>query len=267
MVKIIFCDLDGTLFMPGTTDVSDQDVEAIDRWIQNGNHFVIATARNHHFLNMVTPKLKKYDFDCIGWSGASLYINHKTEKLYPFSIEEFSEIYNSLYEYRDYLKVTNICNEYIYGKPHSYVSELFQDDPTPFLEVNIDQYISNDYPPIIHLCYVFPNSQIYNQFYKDYYQIFNDEQYQLKIQNEQCFDITHIEAAKEYGIKEYLKRVNMSDCEFAVIGDSLNDVGMFHITPWSFCMKHGFIGAQKEANYIVHTVSEVIEFLENNEKG
>ena len=65
MIKVIFCDLDDTLLTPKKKDVKITDIEAIRRWLERGNQFVIATARHHTFLNKITDKMEDFDFDYI----------------------------------------------------------------------------------------------------------------------------------------------------------------------------------------------------------
>lgn len=118
MDKVIFCDLDDTLLRPETKEILNEDVQAIQYWIAKKNSFVLCTARHHTFLNNITQKLKQYDFDCIGWNGAEIYMDHKVVCLYPFSNIQFLDIYKDMYKYKDYAKVTNIDNVYIYENYH-----------------------------------------------------------------------------------------------------------------------------------------------------
>ena len=76
MDKVIFCDLDDTLLRPETKEILNEDVQAIQYWIAKKNSFVLCTARHHTFLNNITQKLKQYDFDCIGWNGAEIYMEN-----------------------------------------------------------------------------------------------------------------------------------------------------------------------------------------------
>ncbi|MBM6798716.1 HAD hydrolase family protein, partial [Coprobacillus cateniformis] len=80
MVKVIFCDLDDTLLQPKTKEITYQDQQSIKRWLDSGHLFVLATARHHSFLNNISDKFHEFDFDCIGWNGAEIYMNHKVTK-------------------------------------------------------------------------------------------------------------------------------------------------------------------------------------------
>lgn len=265
MNQIIFCDLDDTLLRPKTKEVLDEDVEAIKRWINNKNKFVLCTARHHTFLNNITTKFKSIDFDCIGWNGAEIYMNHKVICLYPFTNNQFLEIYHGMYKYKDYAKVTNIDNEYIFGKLSSYTTFMFQNDPNKILSQTIDEYIQNDYKQIIHINYIFPNKQKHHEFYEDYQKniLSGTNHYQCKETSDYSYDITQQQATKEHGIYQYLKLNNIPQKNTIAIGDSLNDIGMFHFCHMSFCMVHGHEVAKKQATYRVKNIKDVINILEN----
>lgn len=260
MVKVIFCDLDDTLLRPCTKEVLKEDEKAIERWILQGNRFVLATARHHSFLDKLHNY--HYDFDCVGWNGAEIYKDHQIMKQYFFSFQEFLQIYQAMERYKINVKITNTNNEYIFGSLHQYTYQMFKDDPIKILDVNVDQYIQSQNLPIIHINYIFPTKNLHRQFYEDYQKKGLESLYSCKVTSDHSFDITKKEATKEKGIEIYLQLIEEPIELFATIGDSLNDIGMFKMSPWSFCMSHGHQEAKKNANYIVETVSQAIEILE-----
>ncbi len=73
-----------------------------------------------------------------------------------------------MYKYKDYAKVTNIDNEYIYGKLSFYTANMFKKDSNKVIHQTIDEYILIDYKPIIHINYIFLNQQLHKEFYEDY---------------------------------------------------------------------------------------------------
>lgn len=265
MDKVIFCDLDDTLLRPETKEILNEDVQAIQYWIAKKNSFVLCTARHHTFLNNITQKLKQYDFDCIGWNGAEIYMDHKVVCLYPFSNIQFLDIYKGMYKYKDYAKVTNIDNEYIYGKLSSYTANMFKKDPNKVIHQTIDEYILTDYKPIIHINYIFPNQQLHKEFYEDYQKNILDHEklYQCKVTSDYSYDITQKQATKEQGINQYLKLNNIPKNNTIAIGDSLNDIGMFEFCHTSFCMTHGYEEAKQKATYVVDNIKEAIDILES----
>ncbi len=262
MIKVIFCDLDDTLLTPITKEISNEDIEAIHRWLSQGNDFVIATARHHSFLRKTTHVMD--DFDCIGWNGAEIYLKHKTVQLLPFQNEQVLEIYENMKQYKTYAKVTNIHNEYIFGSMDFYNKDIFQDEFCTILNKDIDHYLNRNSLPIVHINYIFPTTQLHYQFYKDYQnnKNINKQLYSCKITSKFSFDITVKQATKEDGIQTYLQYIDIPIHQIATIGDSLNDIGMFKLTKYSFCMSHGHEEAKKKANYVVKSVSEAIRILE-----
>ena len=157
MIKVIFCDLDDTLLTPKKKDVKITDIEAIRRWLERGNQFVIATARHHTFLNKITDKMEDFDFDYIGWNGAEIVLKQKTVKLLPFTKNDVIDIYRNMEKFKMYIKATNINNEYIFESANTYVESLFLNEPCKISNQSLDEYLNEDNPPIIHINYIFPN--------------------------------------------------------------------------------------------------------------
>lgn len=264
MVKIIFCDLDDTLLQPKTKDITYQDQQSIKRWLKCGHIFALATARHHSFLNNITDKLCDYDFDCIGWNGAEIYMNHEVVRLYPFSSYELNELYQKMSKYKSMLKVTNTENMYIFGEIGSYPYQLFcneQNKNQKIYPYPLEEYLRNEKYPIIHINYIFTTPQEAFQFSKAYHNVFQDSLLQCQVTSPTSFDITMPIATKEQGIQTYLEINDIPIEDVAVIGDSQNDIGMMKLVQNSFCMTHGDKKAQRAAARIVDSVSAAIEYL------
>jgi hypothetical protein len=60
MIKLIACDLDGTL-LNSSMEISDANVQAIKRAQENGIEFMVASGRAPHESQ---PMLKEYGIDC-----------------------------------------------------------------------------------------------------------------------------------------------------------------------------------------------------------
>lgn len=267
MIRIIFCDLDDTLLQPKTKELSDQDRDAVIHWIETGHLFVLATARHHTFLKQVTSQLEQYDFDCVGWNGAEIYMNRKVIRQYPFSQQSLYCLIKELEEYSDFLKVTNLNNEMLLRNYDVYKDILLSDDIV--LSMSLKDYLNaNANLPITHINYVFDSFEKTNEFYQKYIQSETIQYYQLNCKRTSMtsYDITAHQATKERGIQTYaeLKKVPLS--QIAVIGDSLNDIGMMRLTSHSFCMNHGDVKAKENASYIVNSVEEAITYLLEKEK-
>lgn len=68
-------------------------------------------------------------------------------------------------------------------------------------------------------------------------------------------------ATKEQGIQTYLEINSIPIENAAVIGDSINDIGMMKLLQNSFCMIHGDSQAKKVTKRIVRLIIEAIECL------
>lgn len=264
MIKVIFCDLGDTLLTPKKKDVKITDIEAIRRWLERGNQFVIATARHHTFLNKITDKMEDFDFDYIGWNGAEIVLKQKTVKLLPFTKNDVIDIYRNMEKFKMYIKATNINNEYIFESANTYVENLFLNEPCEISNQSLDEYLNEDNPPIIHINYIFPNKNLHQEFYDEYLKNrkINKELYSCKITSEFSYDINVKDATKEMGIQSYLKLNRIPIDQIASIGDSLNDIGMFKLSKYSFCMKHGNEEAKSISSYVINGVNEAIEIIE-----
>lgn len=91
---VIMSDVDGTLLkMPG--GIPRRNIEALERFVQKGGHFAIATGRSEAFTRPLVEQLP-VNFPCVIFNGGALYDFRKSEYLMqllvPGEIKEYYEI-------------------------------------------------------------------------------------------------------------------------------------------------------------------------------
>ncbi len=97
-IKCIFCDLDGTLFpeRSAITAMTDLNVEWINRWLDQGNEFVIVTGRDRRYSYEIDAFFKR-NIDYIGSNGATI-------------LHEGKEIFHQVIEKKTVLKLLEVVD-------------------------------------------------------------------------------------------------------------------------------------------------------------
>ena len=133
MIKLIVTDLDGTFIMPSPVDgkiVSQENTEALHRFIEKGGKFATASGRHHEFSYKLMDELG-FKFDAIGINAATIVKddcliehNHPARHIVRIVAEELTKP-----EYKDHLEViaVDLNQNYIFGSKDSWVRKRFED--------------------------------------------------------------------------------------------------------------------------------------------
>lgn len=93
---ILMSDLDGTL-LNDSKQISERDLQAINRFRNGGGIFTVATGRGVAMAENVVKKLK-VDFPCVIFNGAAVYDFNKHEFLWNSSMPECASEYIGMLE-------------------------------------------------------------------------------------------------------------------------------------------------------------------------
>lgn len=251
MIKLVVSDMDGTLINK-KCKISDKNVEAIHRLLDNNIEFALASGRDY---NSVVEIMKQYDIQCesILGNGAqyrdkngnvlmSCYMNKNVVKDVVAILEEKNAPYmiittNGVYTGQEPSFVRNSFikrgGRKFGSKPSDYEKGGFvENTPVNFL-VKIDDYdefLEKDLEIIkIETFSLEPNEVL-------------DIQKKLKdIQNiaylssfDDNIEITDQYAQKGLILEKVIKLKGLSKEEVIVLGDGMNDLTMFEHFPYSY---------------------------------
>jgi|GEM_PF-2525593 len=258
MIKYLFSDLDGTLFI--NEDVYRKDFKAIWKFVEAGGTFSIATGRTDtEIRNFIKEERFPQAKFRISANGSMVVAEDKElfTNPFPFTAQLFlKEYFEQHIEALDVLEIST--DDFIYFS--DYPEEWMLSYKDNAYEVNttiLERFAEKDFN-ILKLFVGGPEAFI-DTLVSDIKQAYDHE---LDIFN----DITEINLAaknnnKGVGIQHILDTYQIKPEEIAVIGDGANDIDMFKITPNSFTFHHAKDFVQKEAAYIVENVAEAIDII------
>lgn len=88
----IFSDIDGTLFSHKTGEIPRENITAIERFVNKGGKFALATGRSGAAIKSITSAVK-VNFPCICINGSGLYDTCKEEYLYTWKMPDATPDY------------------------------------------------------------------------------------------------------------------------------------------------------------------------------
>jgi len=254
MIKHIFCDLDGTL-LKDFHKIHDEDIKALQLAQEKGITISIATGRLDYEISMLMHQyqLKGYR---ISQNGGVVF-NDQDQLVYEKSLS-----------HDDILTILNVLK----GLP---IIIFFQTADAYIVEKKV-QFVL-DFEKSQSLITYIENQNILNEL--DNYEfvtisVWTEKDYnlELKMQLDQILpqnlisyvsskytlDITSAKNSKGNSIHHLCQSNGVSLDEIAVIGDSHNDISMFHITKHSYVMNEADLEVKKHAKVSVESVKDAV---------
>ncbi len=263
MIEYLFCDLDETLirrYNNGTSGINKYNIQAIKKLERKGIKLVITTARSPFFLNRLTGT--EYNFDYIAWNGSEIYCGGKLIYSSYINKKALKDFLSDYPEFIKYLRVTYNDGNTVFGDIKGNAYRLFgtidkkHSDFNKIIKKSFIDYSTDSEVPLFHL--VLDNEEMTDFYYKIVSTSRYKEYFTFGRTSDITIDVTSINCNKGKAISNYLNRVRKENAEFAVIGDSDNDISMLDRTKYSFCMLNGTKNALKHSNYHVKNVAECI---------
>ncbi|WP_458413588.1 HAD family hydrolase [Schinkia sp. CFF1] len=255
MIKMIFSDLDGTL-LSIDNKVQDDDIKAIHRALGHGIEFCLASGRKDIDIQAVS-KMIGSNFHRISQNGAFVFSNENQE-LHRTSFDPM--IARKLYERISNENVVTILStidkEYV-EKKDGIISQIEKRLFSPIVE---DIELKGNIGKSIHASKIIINGdeETLQKLQKDLAEAYPKE-LDTFISETHILDVMPKNISKGNAVQILLKHTGLNANQIACIGDSYNDIPMFHLTDNSFAMATAHPEVKKEANYVVDSVAEAIQ--------
>lgn len=257
--SLIISDLDGTL-LNNNAELSDYTISVVNRLIEEGYHFSIATARSlESVVNIVKPLKLKIPV-----------ILHNGNDIYDFS----SKIYmirhfmpkGIVQEILDYYIGLNF-NPIIYGlnkRNESKIHYLKAENPSEIYYIN--KRIENKDPRLvqvefldinalqIHEINVIGKKKILDPIYdhiSNQYEVGLHYTEHIYCRGYWWLEITHPEATKKQAIEYLLKFLNVENV--ICFGDSSNDISMFEIANEKYAVANAIPSLKDIASEVIYS--------------
>ena len=258
-MKFFASDLDGTLIHDNK--ISNEDVEAIKKFREEGNRFIVATGRAFESIKQVFSEYEGLDYDYIvACNGAIIYdSNDNIISKKTISKEVAHRIYKA---FKENEKLVFACG---FGEGHHLV-ELKENSGIrkEILEnaklIKEEEFLAleKEYETIGFICI---NEDVVTA--EGFVELVKKEAMnEVEVFRNQFFlDIAPLSCTKGEGIKAILEIENASLENIATIGDSMNDVSMIHITNYGFTFNNAEESVKRVASHHVDSVAEAINIF------
>lgn len=260
-MKYLASDLDGTLIHDNK--ISQKDIDAINKFREAGNKFIVATGRGLHGIKKAFEEHSDITYDyLVACNGSIIYDkddNIISKKV--ISKETAEKLYKS---FKDHNDATFACGfgdgHYIVGLKENmgikdevleYAKQLTEEEfyanereceMVGFICRDEDAKIAEQIVPLIEDVIKGEVEVFRNQFF---------------------IDIAPINCTKGEGIKSILEIEAASTEDVITIGDSLNDLSMLCITENGFTFNNAEDVVKEVASHCVDSVAECIEKVMN----
>lgn len=257
MIKVLFCDLDGTLWHEENQDflLRVDDLIAIQKLLDNDIRFCIATGRGDQQARKVQYALNMHNLDMVCKNGSSIIANEKEIGRWTISKKDIIEALKCA---KEYLNVTVLLTTSIGGMA---------------VELRQDNRVSNCWPKVkrVDIAEIEKIDEI--EVYKATVMTENNEQRAIahEIIKRNMLPIrsiinqlgnvewVHESCSKGKAIEYYCQYMGILLDEVAFIGDEINDIEAMKIAGVSFCIDTAPLEVQKEADFIVRSVHDAID--------
>ncbi|WP_102346592.1 HAD family hydrolase [Bacillus sp. Marseille-P3661] len=254
MIKMIICDLDGTL-LTEKNEISIKDKQAVNMALQQGIDFCLASGRKDIDIKAVANMLGS-KFHRISQNGGFIYtVEEKQLHETTFPPEVAIELYERIKKENLITFLSTIDKEYVEERTEHIIKieeRLF----SPVLE---EKNLLNKIGKTI-----FPSKLILNGTEEQICKLHKEltEQYpnvmDAYISESKILDIVPKNISKGNAILILLDHLDINQEEIACIGDSFNDIPMFQLTEHSFAMATAHQDVKKAATHVVETVADAI---------
>ncbi|WP_102026141.1 HAD family hydrolase [Salirhabdus sp. Marseille-P4669] len=259
MIKLIVSDLDGTLFSSGIT-IDNRDKRAIQTVLLKNKdlQFSVASGRMDVEIKEVLAELG-VNGHRISQNGAFVYMDNEERlvaNVFPSSLA--LEVYTYLPKDENSLITVFVEDK---GITHHHSNHMNKINEQLFFPLTVDSNIKKRILDL-HISKITVGGA--TGYLKDLEQKVRG-QYRDKvdtfISDPHCLDIMPKNISKGTSLQQLIENLHIEPNEIACIGDSYNDISMFALTPYSYCMSHAEERVQNHATYVVRSVADMVDHL------
>jgi Cof subfamily protein (haloacid dehalogenase superfamily) len=265
LMKYLACDLDGTLLKEDHT-ISEENLEAIVRFKEAGNKFIISTGRNLDSIYDLFKDYPEIEYDYIVACNGAIVLDKNKRVISSNYIN--SDIAEGVFN--DFINEKDICIHLEADGQH-YLVESKGIECTSSSSKDINKILF-DFSDRISIEDLFSEKRKYSfisvfSTNKDIEVAEKAKDSLIKnyghgleaFRNQYFVDIAPKDCSKGNGLRKILELDNINADDLYAIGDSFNDVSMFNLTKNSFTFHNVEEELKSIANNYVSSVGECIK--------
>lgn len=277
MIKLFVSDMDGTLLhnpeVEHSNSISEENKRAVLKLHNHGVRFMMASGRDV-FYRHVLEKEFGFQVDAIGMNGCNVVVDNVEITNHGLLRQDSFDLLDAIHELKmdaNFLGITNAGDYVVYDvnkEPFQRFHELESEGvvkqcPT----INMDEWINDleraPFNKVVGLVWSIEDRDIMMKYFIDRF----GDRFDIIYSGPNNIEIMPQGISKGQALLELIELKGYKPTEVACIGDSMNDISMLKVIPFSFSMSHADEIIKASANNIVESVAQAIDFvLEYNEK-
>ena len=263
-MKLLACDLDGTLVETEKNFIRKDNIEAIKRLRNKGHKFIISTGRDIKGIKSIFNDNNDVEFDYLVLCNGALILDNNFNEIYKNTLPHHvvKSVYNDIYKVNtDKDAAMYVTYEDTSSVFYTGCNKEFKDFLGAFENVNNESEVfskEREYN-LISIFSKSSNCEIAECLKEKLVETFGDS-YGI-FRNQAFVDMVGKDCSKGSGLKKILEMENWDINNLYTIGDSYNDISMFEITDNSYTFNRAEEGVKAHANNHVDYVHEIVEHI------
>lgn len=258
MIKLITCDIDGTLIKDYSKELNNSLFELIKKFKEKGTLFVATSGRQLPNLKILFEPIAN-DIGYISENGALIVYNNKI--IYKSAIE--NTLAKKLAQ-----KILNTPNlealiccantTYIVPKCQNFLNHIKNELKNDITVVNSLDDIKEEILKVS----IYEKGKITSETLNPFIEEFGDK-FKHTLSGLSWYDFMNCNTHKGSAIEILQKKLNISKDETAAFGDNFNDIEMLKDAKYSFAMEEAHKDVKKYAKYTCSCVETTLNELYN----
>jgi len=271
MIKLFVSDMDGTLLYNESNthsrDISLENYEAVIKLHESGVRFMMASGRDH-FYRLVLEEKFRFQIDAIGMNGCNVVIDNEVLCDHGLTHQDTVDVLKTLENVpveANFLGINSNGDhvfQYVDREPYARFFELHKQGIFKNMsDKPLSEWINDKSKPpfnkLVGLVKTVKDRDILLSYFEKEY----GERLDVIYSGLENIELMPKGISKGNALLELMELKGYKPTEVAVIGDSMNDLTMLQVTPYSFAMSHSDAIIKESSHYVVRSVADAIEMV------
>lgn len=262
--KLIFIDIDGTLFDHAKEEIPQSAIQAILSAERNGHKIFLSTGRPYADIDQEVLNLPLDGM--IVSCGAVVIVNNKTIFSSTFPQNELSKLIHFMTNHKIGFSLDGIHKNFLSPEAFSFFSTLmFKDNEDSELSrmqmaktnrFPLEQITENDLEEVVKISIFTKNKEACEKLFMNIPSSLDGFMYKNAHADIYNGEIMIKNITKGNGLKQIVKYLNADISDTIAIGDSLNDLDILQIANTSICMGNGAQECKNVADFVTKDISD-----------
>lgn len=263
--------MDGTLLYNESDnhsrDITLENHEAVIKLHESGVRFMMASGRDH-FYRLILEKEFGFQVDAIGMNGCNVVLDDELLCDHGLTHQDTKDVLETLKNVPVDVNFLGINSngdhvfQYVDREPYARFYELHKQGVFKYMSKEpLSEWIKDESKPPFNKLVGLVKSVKERDILLDFFEKEYGDRFDVIYSGAENVELMPKGISKGNALLELMELKGYKPTEVAVIGDSMNDITMLQVSPYSFAMSHSDDIIKESSHYIVKSVAEAIEMV------